>query len=55
VQLPEEQLYGALEELKIAGGRILSVAHLKSTLEEFFMNLVDADRTQAAAVEVHGK
>jgi ABC-2 type transport system ATP-binding protein len=55
VQLPEEQLYGALEELKIAGVRILSVAHLKPTLEEFFMNLVDADRAQAAAVEVHGK
>jgi ABC-2 type transport system ATP-binding protein len=55
VQLPEEQLYGALEELKIAGARILSVAHLKPGLEEFFMNLVDADRAQAAAVEVHGK
>src|ERR1700676_2729549 len=55
VQLPEEQLYAALEELKIAGARTLSVAQLKPTLEEFFMNLVDADRAQAAAVEVHGK
>jgi ABC-2 type transport system ATP-binding protein len=55
LQLPEEQLYGALEELKVAGARILSVAHLKPTLEEFFMNLVDADRAQATAVEVYGK
>jgi ABC-2 type transport system ATP-binding protein len=55
VQLPEEQLYAALEELKIAGARTLSVAQLKPTLEEFFMNLVDADRAQAAAVEVRGK
>jgi hypothetical protein len=31
------------------------VAEVKSTLEEFFMNLVAADRAQAAAVEVSGK
>jgi ABC-2 type transport system ATP-binding protein len=51
-QLPETELYGALEELKAAGARILSVTQLKPTLEEFFMNLVDADRAQANAVEV---
>jgi len=28
---------------------------VKATLEEFFMNLVEADRAQAAAVEVSGK
>jgi len=43
----------------IAGGggaRILiSVAQIKPTLEEFFMNLVEADRAQANAVEVSGK
>jgi ABC-2 type transport system ATP-binding protein len=55
VQLPEEQLNGALDELKSAGARIVSVAQLKPSLEEFFMNLVDKDRAQAAAVEVHGK
>src|SRR5271169_812569 len=52
VQLPEAELYGALDELKAAGARILSVAQIKPTLEEFFMNLVDADRAQANAVEV---
>ena len=55
VQLPETELYAALDELKAAGARILSVAQLKPTLEEFFMNLVDADRAQANAVEVSGK
>jgi hypothetical protein len=31
------------------------VTQVKATLEEFFMNLVEADRAQAAAVEVSGK
>jgi ABC-2 type transport system ATP-binding protein len=52
VQLPEAELYQALDELKAAGARILSVAQLKQTLEEFFMNLVEADRGQASAVDV---
>ncbi len=52
IHLPESELYGALDELKAAGARILSVTQLKPTLEEFFMNLVDADRAQANAVEV---
>lgn len=55
MQLPEEELYGAIDQLKAAGARILSVAHIKPTLEEFFMNLVEADRAQANAVEVSGK
>jgi ABC-2 type transport system ATP-binding protein len=55
VQVPEAELYAALDELKCAGARILSVAQLKPTLEEFFMNLVDADRAQANAVDVSGK
>jgi len=55
VQVPEAELYAALDELKGAGARILSVTQLKPTLEEFFMNLVDADRAQANAVDVSGK
>jgi ABC-2 type transport system ATP-binding protein len=55
VQLPEGELYAALDELRAAGARILSVVQLKPTLEEFFMNLVDSDRAQANAVEVSGK
>jgi ABC-2 type transport system ATP-binding protein len=55
VQLPECELYSALDQLQAAGARILSVAQLKPTLEEFFMNLVDTDRAQASAVEVSGR
>jgi hypothetical protein len=55
LQVPEEQLYGALEQLRGAGAKILSVAQIKASLEEYFMNLIEADRAQAAAVEVSGK
>jgi len=55
VEVAEAELYAALDELKSAGARILSVTQLKPTLEEFFMNLVDADRAQANAVDVSGK
>ncbi len=55
IQLPESDLYKAVDELKGAGARILSVTQLKPTLEDFFMNLVDADRAQANAVEVGGQ
>ncbi len=55
LRVEEEGLYGAIEELKAAGARILSVVQLKPTLEEYFMHLVEADRAQASAVEVSGK
>jgi ABC-2 type transport system ATP-binding protein len=55
VHVSESELYGTLDELKCAGARILSVAQIKQTLEEFFMNLAEADRAQASAVEVSGK
>jgi ABC-2 type transport system ATP-binding protein len=55
VQVPEAELYAALEQLRGAGAKILSVTQVKATLEEYFMNLVAADRAQAAAVEVSGK
>ena len=55
VQLPEAELYPALDELKAAGARIHSVAQIKPSLEEYFLHLVEADRAQANAVEVSGK
>jgi ABC-2 type transport system ATP-binding protein len=55
LQVAEGELYAAIEQLRGAGARILSVTQVKATLEEFFMNLVEADRAQAAAVEVSGK
>jgi len=55
LQVPESALYATLQELGGAGARILSVTQVKSTLEEYFMHLVEADRAQAPAVEVSGK
>src|SRR5882724_2213508 len=55
LQLPEAELYAALQQLGIAGAKVLSVTQVKATLEEYFMHLVEADRAQAPAVEVSGK
>jgi ABC-2 type transport system ATP-binding protein len=55
LQVAEGELYAAIEQLRAAGASINSVTQVKATLEEFFMNLVEADRAQAAAVEVSGK
>jgi len=55
MQIPEEELYAALQQLRGAGAKILSVAQVKASLEEYFMNLIEADRAQGAAVEVSGK
>ena len=51
----EDELYTSLEQLRGAAARILSVAQVKASLEEYFMHLIEADRAQAAAVEVSGK
>jgi ABC-2 type transport system ATP-binding protein len=55
MQVAEENLYLTLEQLRAGGAKILSVTQVKATLEEYFMHLVEADRAQAAAVEVSGK
>jgi ABC-2 type transport system ATP-binding protein len=55
LQVAEEELYSTMEQLRSAGAKILSVTQIKATLEEYFMHLVEADRAQAAAVEVSGK
>ena len=55
LQVSEEELYAAVEQLRTAGARILSVAQVKATLEEYFLHLVEADRAQGAAIEVSGK
>ena len=48
-------MYAAMEQLSAAGVKILSVTQVKPSLEEYFMHLVEADRAQAAAVEVSAK
>jgi ABC-2 type transport system ATP-binding protein len=55
LQVAEAELYTAIEQLRAADAKILFVAQIKPSLEEYFMHLVAADRAQAAAVEVSGK
>jgi hypothetical protein len=55
MQVSEEELYTALEQFRGVGAKILSVAQVKASLEEYFMDLIEADRAQGAAVEVSGK
>ena len=55
LQVSEEEVYATLERLRGAGAKILSMMQVKASLEEYFMHLVEADRAQAAAVEVSGK
>ncbi len=55
MQVEEDALYATLEQLRVARARILSVAQVKASLEDYFMHLVEADRAQASAVEVSGK
>jgi ABC-2 type transport system ATP-binding protein len=55
LQMAECDLFPMLEQVRAAGGTILSVTQIKATLEDYFVSLVDADRAQASAVEVSGK
>jgi ABC-2 type transport system ATP-binding protein len=55
IRVEEENLYTTLDQLRAAGARILSIAQVKASLEEFFVDLVAADRAQASAIEVSGK
>jgi ABC-2 type transport system ATP-binding protein len=55
LQTSEDELYSTLEQVRAAGGRVLSVTQVKPTLEEYFMHLVEGDRAQSAAVEVSAK
>jgi len=55
LRVGEEEFFDAMEKVRTAGGKVLSVTQVKASLEEYFMNLVEADRAQAAAVEVSGK
>ena len=55
LHVEEAELYPTIETLREAGARILSVTQMKASLEEYFMHLIEADRAQAAAVDVSGK
>jgi ABC-2 type transport system ATP-binding protein len=51
VEVPEEQLYSALEQLRGCEARILSVAPLRPTLEDYFLKLVARDRASQHPAE----
>jgi ABC-2 type transport system ATP-binding protein len=51
VEVPEEQLYSALELLRGCEARILSVAPLRPTLEDYFLKLVARDKASPNPAE----
>ncbi|MGB8851082.1 MAG: ABC transporter ATP-binding protein, partial [Candidatus Acidiferrales bacterium] len=51
VEVPEAQLYEAIEELRGAGARILSITQLKPTLEDYFFRLVGKEKGPAYAID----
>jgi ABC-2 type transport system ATP-binding protein len=55
IQVQDHELYAVMDELRAAQAKVLSVSQVKPSLEEYFMNLVEADRAQASAVEVYAK
>ena len=55
LQVEESAIYPAIEELRTAGAKILSMTQVKPSLEEYFMHLIEVDRAQGAAVEVSAK
>ena len=52
LEVPESEIYVALEKLRECEARILSVTPLRPTLEDYFMCLMDKQKTTSYAVEV---
>ncbi len=55
IEVAEADLYSVLEQLKTAGASVLSVTQIKPTLEDYFLDLVGAERATPHAVEVSEK
>jgi ABC-2 type transport system ATP-binding protein len=52
VELPEDGLYDALEQLRICEARILSVSPVHPTLEDYFFRLVDSPGVSRGLEEI---
>lgn len=52
VEVPEAQLYAALEQLRNCEARIVAVSAIRPTLEDYFFRLVNHEKSQADAAEV---
>jgi len=53
VEVPEADLYAALEQLKNSNAKILSVAPLRASLEDYFFKLVGKGQYAPHSIEVH--
>ncbi|HXQ26500.1 MAG TPA: ABC transporter ATP-binding protein [Candidatus Acidoferrales bacterium] len=53
VEVPESELYRALDELRSCEARILSVTPVRPTLEDYFLLLVGREKAISHAVEVN--
>jgi ABC-2 type transport system ATP-binding protein len=51
VEMPEAELYGALDLLRSCDARILSVSPVRPTLEDYFLRLVGGGQTASHGVE----
>jgi ABC-2 type transport system ATP-binding protein len=52
IEVAEEELYAVLEQLRACEGRILSVAPLRPSLEDYFFNLVGRQKAVVLPTEV---
>jgi len=52
IEVPEAELYAALDELKHCDARILSVSPVRPTLEDYFLRLVGNEQPASHGVEV---
>jgi ABC-2 type transport system ATP-binding protein len=55
VQVPEEGLYPALDQLRTCDARILSVSPVRPTLEDYFLRLVGREQPAPQEVEVSSR
>ena len=55
IEVPETELYSALELLRSCDARILSMQPLRPTLEDYFLRLVDQNPSLSHPVEVNAR
>jgi ABC-2 type transport system ATP-binding protein len=55
LEIPEADLYGALDELRGCNARILSVSPVRPTLEDYFLGLVEGQRPTDTPVEANAQ
>lgn len=55
IEMPEADLYRALDELRACNARILSISPVRPTLEDYFLGLVEHRPDATAPVEVNAR